>query len=77
MGKAINRDLKWVVFTDEEQKQGLLQAGLSETHADGYTEMGKALRNGLMQNDLRKNKIKVAPTKLEAFANEFAAAYNS
>jgi hypothetical protein len=76
LGKAINKELNWVVFTDEEQKQGLLQAGVPETHAQGYTDMGKALREGVMQNDARKNKPALSPTKLEDFAKEFAAAYN-
>ncbi len=77
LGKAINKELSWIVFTDEEQRQGLLKAGLSETHAQGYTEMGKALRNGVMQNDARKNKPELSPIKLEDFASEFAAAFKS
>ena len=76
LGKAINKELNWVVFTDEEQKQGLLQAGLPETHAKSYTDMGKALREGIMQNDARKNKPTLSPTKLEDFAQEFADAFN-
>jgi len=77
LGKAINKELNWIVFTDEEQKQGLLKAGLSETHSQGYTEMGKSLRDGVMQNDARKNKPALSPTKLEDFAREFAAAFNT
>lgn len=77
LGKAIGRDLRWVVFTDEEQRQGLLQAGLPETHASAYTEMGKALREGSMQEDARRNKPVVNPTKLEDFAKEFAAAFQA
>lgn len=77
LGKSINKDLNWVLFSDEQQKQGLLQAGLSETHADGYTEMGKALREGVMQADARKNTLKLAKVKLEDFAKEFAAAFNA
>lgn len=77
LGKAINKELNWIVFTDEEQKQGFLKAGLSETHAQAYTDMGKALRIGVMQNDARKTKPPLSPTKLEDFANEFAAAFKS
>jgi uncharacterized protein YbjT (DUF2867 family) len=77
LGKVIDKDVKWMAFTDEQQKQGLLQAGLSETHADGYTAMGKALREGIMQADARKNKPALSPTKLEDFAKEFAQAFNS
>jgi hypothetical protein len=39
--------------------------------------MGKALRNGVMQNDARKNKPALSPIKLEDFASEFAAAFKS
>ncbi|HEY0653779.1 MAG TPA: NmrA family NAD(P)-binding protein [Chryseosolibacter sp.] len=75
LGKAIGKELNWVVFTDEQQKQGLLQAGLSETHAEGYTQMGIAVREGFMQADARKNKPQLASTKLEDFAKEFALAF--
>jgi uncharacterized protein YbjT (DUF2867 family) len=77
IGKAIGKDLNWVVFTDDQQKQGLLQAGLSETHAKNYTDMGKALREGVMQADARTHKPSLAKTKLEDFAKEFAQVYNS
>jgi uncharacterized protein YbjT (DUF2867 family) len=77
LGKAISKELKWVVFTDEQQKQGLLQAGLPPTHAEAYTEMGKALREGYMQEDAQKNRPSLARTKLEDFAAEFAHAFQS
>jgi uncharacterized protein YbjT (DUF2867 family) len=75
LGKSIGKDLKWVVFTDDQQKQGLLQAGLSETHAYSFTEMGKAIREGTLQADARKNKPSLSATKLEDFAKEFAKAF--
>jgi uncharacterized protein YbjT (DUF2867 family) len=77
LGKSIGKELKWVEFTDEQQKQGLLQAGLSETHAHHYTEMGKAIREGVMQADARKNKPSFSETKLENFAKEFAKVFES
>ena len=77
LGSAIGRNVPWVVFTDEQQKQGFLQAGLSETHSEHYTIMGKAIREGYMQADARRNKPALAKTKLEDFAEEFAAAYHS
>jgi uncharacterized protein YbjT (DUF2867 family) len=77
LGKSIGKDLKWVQFTDEQQLQGLLQAGLPETHSNGYTEMGKALRTGIMQEDARRNKPVFSSIKLEDFAKEFASAYKA
>lgn len=77
LGKAIGKELNWVEFTDDQQKQGLLQAGMPETHAESYTIMGKALREGVMQADAAKNKPKFAAIKLEDFAKEFAEAYKA
>jgi hypothetical protein len=75
LGKAIDKHLKWVLFSDEQQKDGLLKAGVSEVHATEYTRMGKALREGTIQADARRNKPALSPTKLEDFAKEFAAAF--
>jgi uncharacterized protein YbjT (DUF2867 family) len=77
LGKSIGKDLNWVEFTDDQQKQGLLGAGLPETHAAGYTEMGHALRTGLMQADAHKNKPVLSSIKLEDFAKEFAVAFHA
>ena len=77
IGHTIGIDLPWIVFTDDQQKQGFLQAGLSETHAENYTILGRAIREGYMQADARKNKPQLGNTKLEDFAKEFAIAFNS
>ena len=77
LGKSVGKELPWVIFTDEQQREGLLGAGLSAVHANGYTDMGKALREGVMLKDARRQKPKFSQTKLEDFAKEFAAAYNS
>jgi len=76
LGKAIGRELNWVEFTDEQQRQGLQSAGLAEPIVNGYVEMGHALRTGIMQADARKNKSTLSTIKLEDFAKEFAAAFN-
>lgn len=75
LGKAIGKDLNWITFTDEQQKAGMLGAGLSEIHASAYTEMGNALRVGTMQADARTQKLALSPIKLEDFALEFAKAF--
>lgn len=77
IGNAIGITIPWIVFTDDQQKQGLLQAGLSETHAEHFTIMGRAIREGYMQADARKNKPQFSNTKLEDFAKEFATIFNS
>ena len=77
IGNAIGIALPWIVFTDDQQKQGFLEAGLSETHAENYTALGRAIREGYMQADARKNKPQFGKTKLEDFAKEFATIFNS
>ena len=77
LGSAIGKELNWVLFTDEAYQQGLLQAGVPETHAENYTAMGKALRDGSLQSDALRNKPAFSPTKLEDFAPEFAAAFQA
>ncbi|MEO7765940.1 MAG: NAD(P)H-binding protein [Ferruginibacter sp.] len=67
----------WVVFSDEQALDGMKQSGLPETLAEGFTSMGKALREGKMQEDYWKNHPELSATKLEDFAKEFAAAFNA
>lgn len=69
--------LPWVVFTNEQSKEGMLQAGLPEEVAKNYTEMGVALQSGIMQSDYWKNRpSKFGKVKLEDFAQKFAAVYS-
>ncbi len=68
----------YIEFTDEQSLQGMLQAGLSETIANGYKEMGAAMRSGEMEADYRNNRpAELGKVKLERFAQEFAAAYHA
>lgn len=69
--------IPWVVFNDEQALAGMLQAGLSQSLAKAYTEMGKALREGTAEEDYWKNRPTLGSVKLEDFAKEFAAAFNA
>lgn len=77
LGSAIGKpETPWVVFSDEQNTQGMLRAGLNEEIAAKYTEMGAALRDGSMQADYLANRPALGKTKLEDFAkNEFAPAF--
>lgn len=76
LGKAIGRELPWVVFSDEDQLKGLLAAGVPQSHASAYVEMGAAFRAGKMQEFISVDKV-VGRTKLEDFSQEFSAAFNA
>lgn len=67
---------QWVTFTDEQALEGMLQQGIGADLAENYKNMGKAFREGRIQEDYRKNKpVQSGKHKLEDFAKEFAAAY--
>jgi len=55
----------------------MLGAGLPPEMARVYTEMGAAIRTGILWGDYRaKNTVPTGKIKLEDFANEFALAFN-
>ncbi len=78
LGNAIGQpDLPWIVFTDEQSLQGMLQAGLPQEVAKNYTEMGAAVASGEMNADYFNNRPATpGKIKLEDFAKEFAAAFH-
>ena len=80
LGQAIGKpETPWVVFTDEQSVQGMLQAGLSEEIAAGYVKLGQSMRDGNMQADFFNHKpATYGKVKLEEFAqNEFAPAFGA
>lgn len=78
LGKAIGKEgTPWVAFTDEQSLQGMLGAGLPQTIAEGYTQLGNSLNAGLLQADYWKNNVQpTGNVTLDQFAQQFAAAYN-
>ena len=79
LGQAIGKpETPWVVFSDEQSKQGMIQAGLNDEMATEYTKLGQAMRDGRMQEDYMANKPAFGKIKLEDFAkNEFAPAFGA
>jgi uncharacterized protein YbjT (DUF2867 family) len=79
LSKAVGKPgTPWVEFTDDQALQGMLQNNLPKTIADGYVELGAALRTGKAQEDYWKNKpVQLGKVKLEDFAKEFVGVYNS
>ncbi len=78
LSKAIGKPgIPWVVFTDEQSLNGMLQAGLPQQLAQGYMELGRGLRTGEVQRDYWKNRPEPGRTRLEDFAIAFAAAYEA
>lgn len=79
IGKAIDKpELPWIQFSDEDTFQGMTQAGLPEVFAKSYVQMGKSIREGLIQEDyFNSHQQPQGKVKLEDFAKEFAVGYNN
>ena len=77
LGSAIGKpELPWVEFSDEDNYNGMIQAGLTEEVARVYTEMGASTRSGKLYEHYFANKpAQLGETKLEDFAVEFAKAF--
>jgi len=78
LGTAIGKpDLKWILTSDGESLNGLIQAGMQPKIATGLIEMYAGLYNGLLAEDYNRNKPAVfGKTKMTDYAKEFAAIYN-
>lgn len=78
IGKEIGKpDLKWVKFPAPDVKRALLEFGFAEGAANEYLEMFTRLETGLLFEDYMKVRPQLYPTKIEAFAKKFAAAYRA
>ena len=79
LGVAIGKpDLKWIIITNEQMLSGLEAAGMNPQIAAGLVEMYASLHSGVLQQDYYRNKPTVmGKVKLEDFAKEFAAAFES
>lgn len=77
LGKTVGKEgTPWITFTDEESLKGMLDAGLGQGFPELYTQLGKAIRTGKLQEDYWKNRPKTfGKYKLEDFARDFAVAY--
>jgi uncharacterized protein YbjT (DUF2867 family) len=78
LGQSVGKqEVPWVVFTDEDTLQGMLQHGINPSLAEAYKTMGKAFREGRAQEDYWKHRPQLSGSrKLEEFTKEFAAVYN-
>ena len=78
LGDAIgNPDLKWVLVSDEQVLEGLLNAGMQPKIAQGLVEMYAGLYNGILGEDYYQNRpAEMGKTKLADYAKDFARKYN-
>jgi hypothetical protein len=78
VGKGIGKqELPYIEFSYEDNKKGLLQYGISESVADGFNNMYKAINAGLFTVSERTPNA-TTPTSLEHFVDTvFQYAFNN
>jgi uncharacterized protein YbjT (DUF2867 family) len=78
LGDALGKpNLPWVVFTDDQLKQGIVQGGFSEHMADNFAEMGRAIGEGHIWEPYLADKANnFGSRKFSEFAKELGAIYN-
>ena len=78
LGEAIGKpDLKWVLVSNEETLNGLVNVGMQPKIAEGLVEMYAGLYNGTFAEDYYRNRPAVmGKVKLKDYAKEFATLYN-
>ncbi|RBL90292.1 NAD(P)H-binding protein [Chitinophaga flava] len=79
LGQAIGRpELPWVEYPDNEYYDILVANGLPANIAANYIELGTAIRTGKLFEDFyQQSGIPKTGSKLEAFAQVFAAVYHA
>lgn len=78
LGEAFGKpELPWVVMTDDQLKQGIMQGGFSAHMAENFAEMGRAIGEGAICEPYLADKANnFGNRKFAPFAKELAAIYN-
>jgi uncharacterized protein YbjT (DUF2867 family) len=77
LGEKIGRpDLKYVQFSADEEKKGLMDYGLSDDASNQMVELNQAISDGLIAANLKRTTENTTPTTIEEFAGIFADIYN-
>jgi len=78
LGAAIGQPaLRWVAFTDEQMRDNLLQNGLPASTAADIVDIYASMNSGALAEDYAQHKPTLGKVKLEEFAREFAAVFES
>lgn len=78
LGEAIGKpDLQWRVISDHQLLANWLNIGFNSQIAHGFVELQASQRTGLLYEDFYRNKPTFGKVKLNAFAKQFATAFNA
>lgn len=78
LGRAIgNPGLEWRILPREAVLAALGAAGVPASAASNLVELGEAIHSGRLREDFDRHPPELGSVKLEAFAEEFAGAYQA
>ncbi|MGY3087645.1 uncharacterized protein YbjT (DUF2867 family) [Hymenobacter sp. UYAg731] len=76
IGTAIGQpDLKWVSFSDEQMRDGMVKNGVPAHRAAEVVDIYASINSGRLGEDYWQHRPTLGQVKLEDFAREFAAAF--
>jgi len=77
-GEKIGKpDLRYVQFSVEDAKKGMMDFGMSADVSDQMIELGQAISDGLIAGNQRRTAENTTGTSIEEFADFFAQVYES
>ncbi len=78
LGQKIGKqDLRYVQFSPEEEKKGLMDFGLSDDASDQLVELSQAMNDGLIAVNSPRTANNTTSTSIEEFAGLFAQVYEN
>ncbi len=78
LGSKIGKpDLKYMQFSAEEEKKGMMEFGLSEDASNQMVELNQAISDGLIAVDIPRTAENTTATPIEEFADLFAHVYKT
>jgi uncharacterized protein YbjT (DUF2867 family) len=77
IGTAVGKpDMKWIILSDEQMREGLQKQGMPAHLIDKFIEMGSSAHSGALREDYERHKpIQMGKIKTEDFAKDFAAIF--
>ena len=77
-GEKIGKpDLRYVQFSPEDEKKGLMEFGMSDDASDQLVELSQAMNDGLLAVNVPRTANNTTETSIEEFADFFAQVYKS
>ncbi len=70
-------DLQYIETSYDDAKNGMLQTGMREDHADIFIEMIRSLNDGLIKPLEERNESNTTETSIEEFSEMLVGIYNS